>query len=264
MSSVGYGLGATRVSRASVAFGLAASQIVHVSAVASSRSDERWRRMLQPAQRWSLAPVFVDDVCHSRPMEDLARTAVRVSSDRRQVDEWATVLAAGGISHRLRSRLDGWALIVAARDADAARETLDAYDRENSVDTTSVRRATVASVPAAAGSWSKGGYWLIGKVRALPPERGGTTPAAALTGFTGPEHRASVLRAGFQYHIEKPVTLHDLAEIVALLALKAQSLPHSVNQGFHRSTAPNSAGTAAEVLVRRTARLPPTRPRPPW
>ena len=66
----------------------------------------------------------------------------------------------------------------------------------------------------------KGGYWLIGKVRALSPERGGATPAAALTGFTGPEHRACILRAGFQYHIEKPVTLENLAGIVALLALK--------------------------------------------
>ena len=44
----------------------------------------------------------------------------------------------------------------------------------------------------------RGGYWLIGQVRALPPERGGATPAAALTAFGGPEHRASVLRAGFQ------------------------------------------------------------------
>jgi len=68
----------------------------------------------------------------------------------------------------------------------------------------------------------KGGYWLIGKVRALPPERGGATPAAALTGFTGPEHRATILRAGFQYHIEKPVSLEKLAGVVALLALKAQ------------------------------------------
>ena len=66
----------------------------------------------------------------------------------------------------------------------------------------------------------KGGYWLVGQVRALPPERGGLTPAAALTGFTGPEHRASILRAGFQYHIEKPVTLEKLVGIVALLALK--------------------------------------------
>src|SRR3989454_6201281 len=68
----------------------------------------------------------------------------------------------------------------------------------------------------------KGGYWLISQVRALPPERGGATPAAALTGFTGPEHRASILRAGFQYHIEKPVTLEKLGGVVALLALKAQ------------------------------------------
>ena len=71
----------------------------------------------------------------------------------------------------------------------------------------------------------KGGYWLIGKVRGLPPERGGATPAAALTGFTGPAHRASILRAGFQYHIEKPVTADNLAGIVALLALKAPPAP---------------------------------------
>src|SRR5437870_9618864 len=73
----------------------------------------------------------------------------------------------------------------------------------------------------------KGGYWLIGQVRALPPERGGATPAAALTGFTGPEHRASILRAGFQYHVEKPVTLQQLAGVVALLALKPQSPPQA-------------------------------------
>jgi CheY-like chemotaxis protein len=70
----------------------------------------------------------------------------------------------------------------------------------------------------------KGGYWLIGQVRALRPERGGATPAAALTGFTGPEHRASILRAGFQYHIEKPVALEKLAGVVALLALKGHPL----------------------------------------
>jgi CheY-like chemotaxis protein len=66
----------------------------------------------------------------------------------------------------------------------------------------------------------KGGYWLIGQVRALPPERGGVTPAAALTAFTGPEHRASVLRAGFQLHVEKPVGLGALIDAVASLALK--------------------------------------------
>jgi len=66
----------------------------------------------------------------------------------------------------------------------------------------------------------KDGYWLIGQVRALPPARGGITPAAALTAYTGPEHRASVLRAGFQYHVAKPVGIRELVGVVAILALK--------------------------------------------
>jgi CheY-like chemotaxis protein len=63
------------------------------------------------------------------------------------------------------------------------------------------------------------GYWLIGQVRALPPELGGVTPAAALTAHTGAEHRASVLRAGFQLHVEKPFGLGELIGAVAILAL---------------------------------------------
>jgi CheY-like chemotaxis protein len=70
----------------------------------------------------------------------------------------------------------------------------------------------------------KGGYWLIGQVRALPPERGGVTPAAALTAYTGPEHRASVLRAGFQLHVEKPIGLDALIGVVAMLAPKERAV----------------------------------------
>ena len=68
----------------------------------------------------------------------------------------------------------------------------------------------------------KGGYWLIGQVRALSPALGGATPAAALTAYTAPEHRASVIRAGFQHHVGKPVGLRALIEVVASLALKEQ------------------------------------------
>jgi CheY-like chemotaxis protein len=64
----------------------------------------------------------------------------------------------------------------------------------------------------------KGGYWLIGQVRQLPPERGGATPAAALTAFSNLEHRAGVLRAGFQFHVEKPVGMRELVDVVATLA----------------------------------------------
>lgn len=66
----------------------------------------------------------------------------------------------------------------------------------------------------------KDGYWLIGRVRALPPDRGGLTPAACLTGCTEPEARAHVLKAGFQYHIAKPVDMSRMVGIVGILALK--------------------------------------------
>ena len=66
----------------------------------------------------------------------------------------------------------------------------------------------------------KDGYWLIAQVRVLPPELGGVTPAAALTAHTGAEHRASVLRAGFQLHLGKPFDLDELIDAVAILARK--------------------------------------------
>jgi CheY-like chemotaxis protein len=66
----------------------------------------------------------------------------------------------------------------------------------------------------------KDGYWLIGRVRALSPDRGGLTPAACLTGCTDPEDRARILRAGFQYHIAKPFDMSRLLGVVGILALK--------------------------------------------
>src|SRR6059036_2346143 len=98
------------------------------------------------------------------------------------------------------------AVVTAVDSADAALEVLQ-RERPNVL-------LSDLSMPG------KGGYWLIGQVRALPPERGGTTPAAALTAYTGPEHRASVLRSGFQYHVAKPVSMQELLGVVAILALK--------------------------------------------
>jgi CheY-like chemotaxis protein len=64
------------------------------------------------------------------------------------------------------------------------------------------------------------GYALIRKVRALPAGRGGQTPAAALTGLWSAEDRAQILRAGFQYHVPKPVDARRLVAVVGLLAVK--------------------------------------------
>lgn len=65
------------------------------------------------------------------------------------------------------------------------------------------------------------GYFLIRRVRALPPQQGGLTPAIALTAYTRPEDRESILNAGFQSHVAKPV---EPAELIASIAnLSARS-----------------------------------------
>ena len=53
------------------------------------------------------------------------------------------------------------------------------------------------------------GYVFIRKLRALSPERGGRTPAVALTGF--------------QMHVPKPVQPTDLAAVVAALARRTEA-----------------------------------------
>ncbi len=59
------------------------------------------------------------------------------------------------------------------------------------------------------------GYELIRRVRELPPERGGRTPAVALTAYARAADRLRVLRSGYQMHVAKPV---ELAELVAVVA----------------------------------------------
>ena len=61
------------------------------------------------------------------------------------------------------------------------------------------------------------GYSLICKVRALPPEQGGTVPAAALTGYVSHEDYLKALSAGYHTHIKKPVEPEELIAVVASL-----------------------------------------------
>jgi signal transduction histidine kinase len=61
------------------------------------------------------------------------------------------------------------------------------------------------------------GYSLIRKVRALPQERGGQTPAVALTAYASPIHREKLLEAGFDRHVAKPVHPPDLVSTIGEL-----------------------------------------------
>ena len=64
------------------------------------------------------------------------------------------------------------------------------------------------------------GYSLIRKVRALPSEHGGQTPALALTAYARTEDRIRALSEGYQVHLAKPVDRVELAQIVGNLCHK--------------------------------------------
>ena len=62
------------------------------------------------------------------------------------------------------------------------------------------------------------GYSFIGKVRSLPRDKGGETPAAALTAYARDIDRRQALAAGYQMHIAKPIGASQLVTMVARLA----------------------------------------------
>jgi PAS domain S-box-containing protein len=68
------------------------------------------------------------------------------------------------------------------------------------------------------------GYALLRSVRSLSPERGGSTPAAALSAYAGTEDRTRALKAGFQLHIAKPAQPSELVNAVASLSGRAAAL----------------------------------------
>jgi CheY-like chemotaxis protein len=62
---------------------------------------------------------------------------------------------------------------------------------------------------------------LIRKIRALPSEEGGATPAVALAAFAGSD-RTRALLSGFQLQLAKPVRPAELVAAVASLAGRTQ------------------------------------------
>ncbi|HZI17835.1 MAG TPA: ATP-binding protein [Pyrinomonadaceae bacterium] len=79
------------------------------------------------------------------------------------------------------------------------------------------------------------GYALIRQVRALPPDRGGRTPAAALTAYAREEDRTRALAAGYQLHVPKPFSAHELIAAVSDLH---SYLPDSLQPGEPHPSSP--------------------------
>jgi two-component system CheB/CheR fusion protein len=62
------------------------------------------------------------------------------------------------------------------------------------------------------------GYSFIRKLRSQGPDRGGQTPAAALTALAGKQDRERALSAGFHMHLAKPIDSARLAAAVGVLS----------------------------------------------
>jgi len=65
------------------------------------------------------------------------------------------------------------------------------------------------------------GYTLIRKVRELPAERGGDTPAIALSAYGRMQDRVLSLTAGYNMHVPKPVDPGELTTIIASVASRS-------------------------------------------
>jgi PAS domain S-box-containing protein len=72
---------------------------------------------------------------------------------------------------------------------------------------------------------SEDGYSLIRKIRTCSVDRGGHTPAIALTAYGGDANRKRALEAGYQKHMTKPADPNELARTIVSLAAGSVSKP---------------------------------------
>ncbi len=131
---------------------------------------------------------------------------------------------------RKSARMGGVKVVVVDDEPDARsllRRLLEDCDAE--VHTAETAEEAVALVQSERphvlisdiGMPGEDGYGLIRRVRALPTETGGCTPAVALTAYARAEDRVKAIVAGFQHHLSKPVEPSELIAIVASLAGRA-------------------------------------------
>ena len=121
-------------------------------------------------------------------------------------------------------RLDGVRVLIVEDEADT-REALSLIVSQAGAAVTAV--ATTAAALAAftaarsdlllcdIGLPTEDGYVLIRKLRALPAEEGGATPAVALTAFAQASDRARAVAAGFDTHVAKPIEPDRLLQTLA-------------------------------------------------
>jgi signal transduction histidine kinase/CheY-like chemotaxis protein len=145
--------------------------------------------------------------------------------------------AAGAPEFQGLARLDGLRVLVVDDDAEAVR-LADAILTAAGATVRSCHDAGTALALVAADRPDvlvsdvempvEDGYALVRRLRALPREQGGDTPAIALTAYGRTQDRVRALAAGYTMHVPKPV---DPGELTAIVASAAEA---------HRAGAPTA------------------------
>jgi PAS domain S-box-containing protein len=157
-----------------------------------------------------------------------AETAQAGVGQKRAAEE--KLKKAGGAGREVPPALMGLCVLLVDDDEDALKLLTMLLKKHGAEVTTA---ASAAPVPALVekvrpdvlvsdvGMPGEDGYSLIRRVRALGAERGGQTPAIALTAYAGDSDRTLALLAGFQLHVAKPVEPTTLIEAITSLVGKA-------------------------------------------
>ena len=143
-------------------------------------------------------------------------------------------------AHECPERLDGLRVLVVDDEPDA-RELLATGIGQCGAEVVTASSAREALEAIAGmkfdvlisdiGMPGEDGYELIRRVRALPYEEWGATPAVALTAYARTEDRLQALRAGFEMHVSKPVELTELIVVIANLARRgSKDKPRQVHE----------------------------------
>src|SRR5690242_9069834 len=152
------------------------------------------------------------------PMTQERRDPARAEERKREVDR-----------RRSRSgvvRLDGVHVLLVEDDEDS-RKLLSTILKRYGARVTSTKSAAEAleafesDLPdvmiSDIGMPDHDGYELIRRLRSLPVEKGGATPAIALTGYASKKDRERALSSGYQQHVAKPVEQADMIAAIAAL-----------------------------------------------
>ena len=130
-------------------------------------------------------------------------------------------------AHALEAPLTGLRIVV-ADDQEDSRDLIEfLLTRQGAIVTAAasgaeafaaIRRAPADVLLSDIEMPDETGYSLIGRIRLLPVEQGGTVPAVAMTAHGSREDKERALAAGFQRHVAKPFQPAELFAAIADLA----------------------------------------------